>query len=123
MPIEARNRPLTIVPGLCMRRAVSPMGARLARFESKCRARSLPWIPVPRQRSVRDTPVHCPPFWHQRVCKTDDQLRSAPMSAIVCAILCARPGLLSPSTRRVGIAEAASPVPVAAAVNFFPETG
>src|SRR6202051_5302658 len=51
------------------------------------------------------------------------KLRSAPVSAIVCAILCARPGLLSPSTRRVGIAEAASPVPVAAPVNFFPETG
>src|ERR1700745_3679654 len=35
------------------------------------------------------------------------RLRSAPVSAIVCAILCARPGLLSPSTRRVGIRKSA----------------
>src|SRR4029077_17759179 len=49
------------------------------------------------------------------------KLRSTPVSAIVCAILCARPGLLSPSTGRVGIAEAASPVPLAADGQLFPQ--
>ena len=40
------------------------------------------------------------------------KLRSTPASATVCVILCARPGLLSPSTRIVGIVASVSPTPV-----------